>query len=49
MNIHDHGENDPIPFELTPKEREDAAFAQAQLRLERNANDAKRNNSEVNQ
>lgn len=36
-NIHDHGENDPIPFELTPKEREDAAFAQAQLRLERNA------------
>jgi hypothetical protein len=42
MNIHDHGENDPLEFSLTPEEREQAAFAQAQLRLERNSNDAKR-------
>lgn len=31
--IHDNGESDPIPFELTPEERDDAAFAQAQLRF----------------
>lgn len=43
--ITDHGENDPIPFELTPAERDNAAFAQAQLRLDainRNAADTKR-------
>jgi hypothetical protein len=47
VNISDHGENDPIEFELTPAEREAAVFTQAQLRFERNANDAKRNNDEV--
>ena len=48
MNIHDHGENDPLDFTLTDAEREAAAFAQAQLRLDaikRNAEDAKRVNS----
>jgi len=43
--IIDHGHDDPLPFELTPKERDDAAFAQAQLRLDaikRNAEDARR-------
>lgn len=42
MNIIDRGEDDPIPFELTPEERESAAFAQAQLRMDamrRNARD----------
>lgn len=41
-NIIDHGHDDPIPFELTPAERDAAAFAQAQLRLDaiqRNARD----------
>jgi hypothetical protein len=45
MNVIDHGHDDPIPFDLTPEERDAAAFAQAQLRLDllkRNAHDAKR-------
>lgn len=44
--IIDHGQDDPLPFELTPAERDDAAFAQAQLRMDairRNARDAKAN------
>lgn len=48
MNIIDHGQNDPLEYVLTPAELEDAAFAQAQLRLDaikRNADDAKRVNS----
>lgn len=50
MNIIDHGHDDPIPFELTPEERESAQFAQAQLRLDalkRNAEDARREGREV--
>jgi hypothetical protein len=39
--IIDRGENDPIPFDLSPKEREDAAFAQAQLRMDAMAKNAK--------
>lgn len=34
MNIIDHGQDDPIPFELTHEERDAAAFAQAQLRMD---------------
>ena len=46
--IIDHGHDDPLPFELTPKERDYAAFAQAQLRMDamrRSAEDAKRERS----
>ena len=46
--IHDNGQNDPLEYVLTDAEREAAAFAQAQLRLDaikRNAEDAKRVNS----
>jgi hypothetical protein len=38
MNLIDHGENDPLEFDLTSAERDEAAFAQAQLRMQRNGN-----------
>lgn len=43
--VIDHGQDDPIPFDLTPTERDAAAFAQAQLRMDviqRNARESGR-------
>ena len=39
--ISDHGEDDPIAFDLTPSEREAAAFAQVQLRWDAMVKNAK--------
>lgn len=35
MNIHDHGENDPIPFEMDASDAAAARFSRAVIQIHR--------------